>query len=215
MTTPAPAPFDGVDRGQKRVIEDQSTRISPRSTRVGEGTGSGSGSGEADPAGRRRLGGAVVGTALGAGLVLLGASRVWVTTTQDLPPPLRAEVVAQTGASLAPALPALGLVALAGAGGLLATRGRARRSVGALLVAAAAAIIAVVAGELGGAVAVGWPIACLGGALVVGAAGGLAIRDGARWPVMGARYNRPSATDRPASPVDVWDAIDRGEDPTR
>ncbi len=156
-----------------------------------------------------------MGTVLGAGLVLLGASRVWVTSTQAMPPPLRAEVMAHTGASLAPALPALGLVALAGAGGLLATRGGARRFVGALLLAAGAAIVAVVAGELGGGVAVGWPVACLAGALVVGAAGVLALRDGARWPVMGARYSRPSATDRPASQVDVWDAIDRGEDPTR
>jgi hypothetical protein len=47
----------------------------------------------------------------------------------------------------------------------------------------------------------------------------LAVRDGARWPVMGSRYARADAQPRQAqtTPADpqLWDAIDRGEDPTR
>jgi hypothetical protein len=158
---------------------------------------------------------AVVGTVVGAGLVLLGATRVWSTETVAQPPPLSPQEIVHTGASLAPALPALGLVALAGAGGLLATRGIARRFVGVLLVAAAAGIVVLVAGR-----GAGWPVACLIGALIVGATGALAVRDGARWPVMGARYSRAApARHRPepaeqTSPAELWDAIERGEDPT-
>ena len=85
--------------------------------------------------GRRGLTAAVVGTAIGAGLMLLGATRVWWVQTVPQPAPLRPQEIVHTGASLAPVLPALGWVALAGAGGLIATRGSVRRLVGGLLFA--------------------------------------------------------------------------------
>jgi len=178
--------------------------------------------------GRKGLTAAVLVVAVGAGLVLWGASQVWWIQTVPQPAPLRPQDIAHTGGSLAPALPALGLVALAGAGGLLATRGIGRRLVGGLLLAVALGVVVLVVGALG-PVGLGWPLACLGGALLAGAGGALAVKDGGRWPVMGSRYGRgtPAAAPDPAEkPVmkpsagrdtsaELWDALERGEDPTR
>jgi uncharacterized membrane protein (TIGR02234 family) len=61
---------------------------------------------------------------------------------------------------------------------------------------------------------------------MIGFGGGLAVRRGRGWPSMGSRYERPGvprtpAEDRPQyigpsrSDVAMWDALDRGEDPTR
>jgi hypothetical protein len=167
-------------------------------------------------------------------------------------PDLRAST---TGAQAQPWLIALALIALAGTGALLATRGVARRLLGGLIAVAGLGVaVAAVAGRLGvdpgaaGAGATAWPIACvLGGALVVLAGVG-AARHGHEWPAMSSRYERrpvpppgtglsagsqpspaagpgderkhePAGDDAPAGPdpVDtraVWDALDRGEDPT-
>src|SRR5690606_2873287 len=192
---------------------------------------------------RRGLTVTALAVAAGAGLVLFGASRVWWVQVVPQPAPLRPEEIAHTGASLVPMLPALGLVALAGVGGLVATRGSGRRLVGGLIgvVAAVAAILAL--GAIGGEEPVNptWPAACVAGALLAGAGGGLAVRHGARWPVMGGRYTRgtpragvrprpadalPAGQDPTSSPegehrppgttsVQLWDALDRGEDLTR
>lgn len=221
--------------------------------------------------GRRGLTVAVLTVAAGAGLVLFGASRVWWVEVVSRPAPLRPEEIAHNGSSLAPLLPALGLVALAGAGGLLATRAWARRLVGALLGVVAVGVVVAVVGALRGAGPV-WPAVCLLGALLIGAAGALAVGYGGRWPEMGARYrrNRPYAASAGASPgtagasqgasgarphapsaggdaggspggpatsgaattsgvagessvpasprlsaAELWDAVERGEDPTR
>lgn len=194
--------------------------------------------------GRRGLAAAVVGIAVGAGLVLLGASRVWWLQTVAQPAPLRPQEIVHTGASLAPVLPALGWVALAGAGGLIATRGSFRRLVGGLLVAAAVGVVALVIPVLssGNPVGLGWPAACLSGAVIVGAAGVLTAREGDRWPVMGRRYGygspgtgpatgpaapsgavsgkdqagrMPDSASQTVESAEWWDAVDRGEDPTR
>jgi hypothetical protein len=188
--------------------------------------------------GRRALAGVVVAIAVGAGLVLVGASRTWWVETVPQPAPLRPQEVIHTGASLAPVLSALGFVALAGAGGLLATRGGARRLVGGLLVAAAVGVVALVIPILAGGdpVGLGGPTACVIGALLVAGAGVLAAREGGRWPVMGRRYGRGASGVSPAPPAtstapptgstsgtggsaaesaELWDALDRGEDPTR
>jgi uncharacterized membrane protein (TIGR02234 family) len=169
---------------------------------------------------------------VGAGLALYGATRVWsvVVTARPGLSDLRA---ARTGAQILPLLPALALVGLAGAGALLATRGRARRIVGVLLVGVGAGIVVgAVAGRVGldaGAAdrrGVVWPVACVLGGALVALGGWWAIRHGHRWPSLGARYERRptgSAGDRgggqprAAGPVDTrsaWDALDRGDDPT-
>jgi uncharacterized membrane protein (TIGR02234 family) len=196
------------------------------------------------PASRRQLGTSVLACVAGAGLALYAVTRVWsieVTVRPGLSD-LRATT---TGAAHEPWLVGLALVALAGAGALLATRGLPRRLLGALLALVGAGVAAgAVIGRSGldpgaaGAGATFWPIACVvGGALIV--LGGLvAARHGHLWPAMGSRYER-----RPAAPADdatdkvrpaataglnnggepagdrvdtraVWDALDRGVDPT-
>ncbi|MEU9885749.1 TIGR02234 family membrane protein [Sphaerisporangium sp. NPDC051011] len=70
-----------------------------------------------------------------------------------------------------------------------------------------------------------WPAAAVAGGVLLLAAGVLAVARGARWPGMSERYDRPgrgSGGSAPASegragrPVErsLWDALDRGVDPT-
>jgi len=101
-----------------------------------------------------------------------------------------------------------GLFALAAIGGVVATRHIGRRlvGVGILLVGALA-----VAGHTSS-------MAIVGGLLLV-AVGVVVIVAGPAWPGMSARYDaadsRPTtATAGPERPHDLWDALDRGEDPT-
>ena len=114
-----------------------------------------------------------------------------------------------------PAVPALALVALAGAGGLIATRGVARLVVGVLLALAGVAELILLAGHLGS----GWAVLGLAGALLVAGGGAATLWHGGRWPAMGGRYTRAAsgsaeATGPPAGETAMWDALDRGEDPT-
>jgi hypothetical protein len=166
----------------------------------------------------RQLASTVLGCAAGAGLILFASTRTWSTQTVVRPAPLPVQVLTHSGAQLYPALPALALVGLAAAGALLATRGRARLAVGLLQMAVGIAVVAgTVVAELGtAAVPAVWFVACQTGALVVGAAGGYTVRHGRGWPAMGTRYERgaraPVTAD--ASSAQVWDAIDRGDDPT-
>jgi uncharacterized membrane protein (TIGR02234 family) len=182
---------------------------------------------------RRELAIVVLACAVGAALVLFAASRTWSVTLTVRPAPLPPLRQAQTGSGQSPWLPAVALVALAGAGALLAVRGLARTAVGALLVGCGAvlalgAVGALTAGRPGGAAAgdvgprAGWPLLALSGAVLVAVAGLLTVVRGRRWPGMGARYERrPRPATRPApagspdaAPVALWEALDRGDDPT-
>jgi uncharacterized membrane protein (TIGR02234 family) len=167
---------------------------------------------------------AVASGLAGAGLALFAATRVWAVEIEQRPglSDLRTE---QTGAGAQPWLIGLAVVALAGTGALLATRGVARRLLGAVLAltgagVAAGAVLARAGIDPGAAGLAGsaWPIACVCGGAAVVVAGVLAARHGHRWSAMSSRYER-----RPAAPVtvteasagrDLWDALDRGEDPT-
>jgi hypothetical protein len=153
-----------------------------------------------------KLAHATVACLAGAGLALLGATRVW--SVQVTPRPGLSDLrTSATGADAQPWLVALALIALAGAGALLATRGAVRRGLGLLImvIGAGLAVVAVVGragtepGEAGAGATV-WPIACVLGAALVTLAGLGAARHGHRWPVMGARYERrpvPWPADRP------------------
>ncbi|MFC4020243.1 Trp biosynthesis-associated membrane protein [Micromonospora sp. GCM10011542] len=181
--------------------------------------------------GRRELTYAVLLCLAGAGLALWAATRGWTVELTARPAPLPPVREARTGAALLPWLPALALVALAGGGAVLATRGRLRRLLGALLAVLGLAVAAgggygLVAG-FDGAVSRQWPAFCLLGGLLAAAGGGWTALRGAGWPAMGARYERPARTAtpsatpaRPADPMagrrttEAWDALDRGEDPT-
>lgn len=166
---------------------------------------------------RRQVAVAVLAAAAGAGLALWAAGQGWTVRVTARPAPLPPLRVTRTGGSLLPWLPALGWVALAGAGAVLATRRLGRALVGAVLVAAGAGLLA--AGGYGlslPGVRAGWPLlAALGGALVAGAGVATLLR-GAGWPAMGTRYERAAAprTGGPASEAELWSALDRGEDPT-
>ena len=171
-------------------------------------------------AARREVGIVVLTCAAGGGLALLGASRPWLRLTAPRRPPFSDVALALTGRDLEPLVAALGLVGLAGAVGLLATRRWGRLAVGAVL-AVAGLVIAVSsvprvsapgtgdardlladAGR-GGAVPAdaavtgtavpAWPlVAALGGVLLL--AGGLAaVLRSRRWPTMSARYEKPAS----------------------
>jgi hypothetical protein len=147
---------------------------------------------------QRQLGSSVVACLAGAGLAMYGATRVWSVEVTERPglTSLRATT---TGAAAAPWLIGLALVALAGAGALLATRGPARRLLGILLAMTGVGLaIAAITGRVGldpgaaGAGATVWPIACVLGGGLVGWGGLGAARHGHRWPAMGSRYERGS-----------------------
>lgn len=165
----------------------------------------------------------VLGCAAAAAIVLWATGRDWLVEVVPRPAPLSDQVHRQTGGQLRGWLPALGWVALAAAGALLATRGLLRRLTGVLLVLTGAGL------ALGSAslavrdqVSPGWPVLASVAGAVVAVAGGLALWRGAGWPTMGARYERGTAPPRPAGAPpgrpgrseDLWEALERGEDPT-
>jgi hypothetical protein len=195
--------------------------------------------------GRRGLTVVLIACALASALVVYAASRVWGEVVTVRPAPFPPLVTRRTGSSLAPWLPALGVVGLAGAGALVATRGVARALVGGLLAACGAGTVLVALLPLGDRAGVGWPLLSAAAGLVVAAAGVFTIRNNRGWPALGARYERPATPsprtpedrdvdgpaddggvpengggqgesgDRPLTEAQLWDAIDRGEDPTR
>jgi len=181
-----------------------------------------------DPAGRRRagreLGTAVVACAAGGGLALLAASRPWLRVSAPRRPPLPEVALDLSGRDLAPLVAALGLVGLAGAVGLLATRGWGRLAVGAVLTLAGLGIVLGAVGRVAGpgaaevrelladsgraggvpadaaltAAAVPlWPLAAGLGGLLLAAGGAAVVARGQQWPTMSARYDTPAA--RPAT----------------
>jgi hypothetical protein len=171
---------------------------------------------------RRELTTAVVACALGAALALLAASRTWRVVSSKSPVHVVDNNI--TGTDLLPWLPAVALVALAGAGALLAVRGRARALLGLLLTATAVALVGAASygvGTVSGGRLV-FPVLLGLGGLLVGYAAVRAVLRGASWPALGTRYELPAA--EPAehversgpsrSDVAMWDALDRGEDPT-
>jgi hypothetical protein len=186
----------------------------------------------------RGLGVAVVACLAGAGLAIFAATRTWAVTVTPRPglPSLRETT---TGAAAQPWTVALAVVALAGAGALLATRGVLRRGLGGLLMLVGAGTAASgIAGRLGlDAGGFLWPVACVLGAALIVWGGLAAARRGHLWPAMGSRYERskvppserepgagpePSAAAGLSRPVTdpavdtraAWDALDRGDDPT-
>ncbi len=203
---------------------------SPADVASGSGEQAGSGADAAVRRGRRELGGWLVGTALGCVLVLVAAGRAWVTNVRGAGTGV---VAAPTGGDLSPVLTPLALAGLAGVVAVLATKGIGRRVIGVLL-----ALCGVGAG-LGAWQAAGgsgvlswlrernvtrvtgaiqwdavalWPVVCGLGAVLMVAGGVVAVVRGGGWAGMSARYTRepPPPTDDRA----LWDALDRGDDPT-
>jgi uncharacterized membrane protein (TIGR02234 family) len=172
-------------------------------------------------------------------MVLFAVGRTWVEITARRASPLPDVTVALSGRDLTPLVAGLGIVGLAGVVGLLATRRWGRLAVAAVVAlsglgvlassltwlaapgAAEAGDLLTESGRAAGAAAVtatahpGWPLlAATGGVLL--ALGGLAALVRSRvWPTMSARYETPAArAERPRTDAAVWDALDRGDDPT-
>ncbi|MFJ3923677.1 TIGR02234 family membrane protein [Streptomyces sp. NPDC090022] len=192
-------------------------------------------------AGRRSVAVALLLGALGAAVVLLASGRTWAHGTAGVGGgalPLTADGRAVTGVPAA-----LAIVGLAALVAVFAVRGKGRLLVAALLAlsglgaalaavagafdrealdAAAARTTADTAATVAGITHTAWPYVTATGAVLILAAGLLALRFGRAWPAMGGRYERaggprggrPAVVD-PERPEDLWKALDRGEDPTR
>ena len=157
--------------------------------------------------GHRGFGLVVVGCALGAVLVLIAVALSWGHSV-SLYTQFGGHVRRTSGSSPA-GLRGTAFAALAGAAGLLAARGKWRYVVAALLVGLGAACLAIVVARAPG-VSAAAVIAAVGGLLVVVAAG-CTFWFARSWPGMGARYDAPRARPREET---LWDALERGNDPT-
>ena len=185
---------------------------------------------------------AVVLLLVGAFLVLVATGRPWVLVSIGESALLPTADLEVSGSDLRPGLPALGLVGLAGLAALAATRGRGRTVVGALLALTGVAVLAIVVElaatdpglvmsailsepvqQAGGREGIGgsgtlWPaVTGLGGGLLL--MGGLVVaRFGPRWSSLGRRYEAPTpappTAPAPSGERELWEALDRGEDPT-
>ena len=194
--------------------------------------------------GRRQLTLALVAETVGAAGMLLLAGRTWQTISAPRPRPLADRVLDVSGRSLEPAMSALALVALAGVVAILATRGIARRVVGALVVLtglglawrAVTELAAASPGRalsllrdadsgigldssrpLGGHVHAVWPVLALLAALLVVAAGAVTTWRGHTWVALSNRYEAPATqgrAERAQADATLWNALDRGDDPT-
>lgn len=150
-------------------------------------------------------------TLAGSTLALVGVGRVWSRHLVTQAAPLPARTVTMTGQQLAGGIRPLALVGLVAVVALVATRRTGRLLVG-LVVAAAGAGIAYQAAESGGS---GWAWVTRVAGVLVAVAGVLVVARGRRWDSLSSAYQVPAA--RPVDTVSdkgVWDALDRGEDPT-
>jgi len=177
----------------------------------------------------------VVGAAVG----FVSAARPWVVAgVADLS---AVQTLRATGRQVAGVVPAVALVALAGSVAVLTTRRVGQVVTGTLLVLAGAAsattsvaVLRAPAGAISGVVTAAtartgvadvtasvtaWPWAgVLSGALIA-AGGALAVVRSRSWGGLSARYEAPAAPTTAPVPDDdpglTWDALTRGEDPTR
>lgn len=190
-------------------------------------------------AGRRALAATVV--LLVAAALALAAAATLAWARQVFAVPLRGAVpVTADGAAVAPVLGPLALLALAAVAAALGSAGWARRLLGVLLLAAAAApalaVIGVVTGRVDLAAAAGraadlvarsqphgpvtllvaGPLVAAVGALLLAVAGLLLAVRGHRMPQLGSRYATPAQArrDAPDPQRALWDRLDAGSDPT-
>jgi len=172
---------------------------------------------------------------LGSGLVLVAVARTWVSYDVAALAPLPGRRIEVRGTALAPGLAALGWLGLAAVAALAATRGWGRQLVGLVLAACGVGVIAMTAAVLADPAAAvrdaspegapdrfpvslgGGPWGVVGGGVLLLLAGLVITARGRRWSGMGARYDAPgpeSSAPVAATEAQVWQALDRGEDPT-
>jgi hypothetical protein len=163
---------------------------------------------------RRELQAAIAFCLLGALLILVALSRTWVSTKVPSPPPLPARRLELRGHHFVGSAQPLALVGLAGVAALAATRKTGRVLVGLLVGAAGIGVVAAILHALvDTSVGLGgWPYAAIAGGGLLVAAGALVVVRGRSWSSMSARYDAP--VQKPPGEASLWDALDRGEDPT-
>jgi len=185
--------------------------------------------------GQRELAAVITACVVAGAIVLIAAGRHWVSYA--LVGGGGDASSGPTGHDVAGGASALGLVMLAAAVALPATRRWPRRIVGLLLAAAGAGTIALAAYVLAdpGAAAgkrlisffafspspkvtvraTGWPWADVCAGVLALVAGGFALLRSADWPAMGRRYESKRKPARGAADeASMWDRLDQGDDPT-
>ena len=183
---------------------------------------------------------AAVGLCLaGSSIALLAGSRSWgAATIKQVGLAVRTAPV--SGDVLAPGLRALALVGLAGVVALLATSRWGRIAVGAVIFGAGLGIVFLALDRGSGAAVIdhlpqgvsvsmvskltstAWPLAAWFGGLLLTGSGLLVLWRGRRWAALSGAYRTPAARAEdagaqgvgPVTDKGVWDALDRGEDPT-
>ncbi|MCW2599028.1 MAG: Trp biosynthesis associated, transrane protein Oprn/Chp [Frankiales bacterium] len=188
---------------------------------------------------KRELQLAVLLCLLGSAVVLLALGQAWFTVEEGRQVTIDAVRTSVNGAKLASGAQALGYVGLAGVVALAATKRWGRLVVGVLVLAAGVGIVVDVATALSdGLERRGLSVACAGGArncvgavsssqpgwgwltlaggVVLALSGLLVAVRGRRWAALSSSYDVPAARAEqpPATDKGVWDALDRGEDPT-
>ena len=165
----------------------------------------------------------------GGALAVATGGMAWLRTASAPAPGLPSLPETLTGSQVAAPVVALGLAALAAAASLLALRGAAARLVGALAVLLGTATVA---GAWAGAhdepaaatvlARTPWPWAAVAAGVLIVAGGVLGLVYGGTWPGLSRRHDLPGRQpERPPGrgpapgPAAAWDALDRGEDPTR
>lgn len=179
---------------------------------------------------RREVTVAFVLCAAGAGLALWAVTQPWGTQLVERVAPLPAISKTVSGRDAAPIAAALALVGLAGALALLALKRIGRTVLGAFVALCGLGMVVDAISGLTGAVLrptttsmtvsvtpVWGVLAVVGGVLVL--LGGLLVAVRARTWSAPKRYELPSTdhkvTAGVSSDAETWDAMDRGEDPTR
>lgn len=198
--------------------------------------------------GRREKAAFVCVVVVGALLGFLAASRPWVEAF--VPDPVAERTLQASGRQAAGAVPAVALVALAGAVAVLSTRRLGQSVAGGLLVLAGAAAAATSVGVLRTparaveqvvtaatgrtrvtdvtASVTSWPWLGVASGALVALGGCLAVVRARSWAGLPARYDTGRQGHEPAGdngaggsngaagdPGLAWDAMSRGEDPTR
>lgn len=186
---------------------------------------------------RRVLSLVALGAIAGGVAAWLSSGREWTHGVAGHLPNVLA--VTAKGGDLSGAVTTLGLTAVAGALVLFATRGVARQILGLLLLAVGAGLAVEAAlapghaaraladeaaakgikGAVAGVSTNSWWVLALVGGTVVAVTGLVTLWKGRNWPGMSSRYEKAAraeavAKSAAASPKGLWDALDRGEDPT-
>jgi uncharacterized membrane protein (TIGR02234 family) len=172
---------------------------------------------------RREFGAAAALAVAGGALALIAAGQTWVRLTAVRRPPLPPVTDLRSGGQVAPLVTATGLLLLAAAVALVATRGSARVAVGLLMAVAGGVLGWSGARTLAGRLAVdtaalstvgtspgvrlqahvqaAWPVLAVVAGVLAVAAGLLVVLRGRSWPAMGRRYERPGPADGAAPPA--------------